>query len=145
MKLDEKEFVQLMLSCCCSWPKEIRTETQIWQESWNCMWGRSHGVVLITGLLSLISYRTKDHQVREDTTQNRLGPFHHTIIKKMIYSYIIWKHLLIWVFLLLDISCFCQADRKQASTDRKYSFFVFERFFFIFHFWCWINCFLALA
>jgi hypothetical protein len=36
-------------------------------------WYKSHGGLLLTGLLSLLSYRTQDHQPRDDTTHNRLG------------------------------------------------------------------------
>lgn len=33
-----------------------------------------HGEVLLTALLRLICYRTQDHQLRDDTTHNELGP-----------------------------------------------------------------------
>jgi hypothetical protein len=39
--------------------------------------------VLLTGLLSLLSYGTQDHQPRDDTTHRRLGPPHQSLIKNM--------------------------------------------------------------
>jgi hypothetical protein len=48
-------------------------------------------------LLSMFSYRTQDHQRRDDTTHN--GPFsNHLLIKKMpyrlAYSHIFWRYFL---------------------------------------------------
>jgi hypothetical protein len=43
-----------------------------------CVW------VLLTGLLSLLSYRTQDHQPKDDSTHNGLGP-PPLITEKMAY------------------------------------------------------------
>ena len=37
------------------------------------------------GLLNLCSYRTQDHQLRDRTTYNGLGPSHQSLVKKMAY------------------------------------------------------------
>ena len=50
------------------------------------------------GLLSLLSYRTQDHQPRDGYTCNRYGP-HSQVTKKMpyslAYSLSLWSHFLI--------------------------------------------------
>ena len=54
--------------------KEIRTGTQIQQESGGRSRGRSHGGVLFHGLLSLHSHRIQDHPTRDSATHNGLSP-----------------------------------------------------------------------
>jgi hypothetical protein len=46
------------------------------------------------GLLSLLSYRTQDYQSRDGPTHK--GPFSldHSLIEKMPYSWISWRHFL---------------------------------------------------
>lgn len=53
--------------------KEAWTGTQTVQEPGVRTWLRGHGGVQLTGLLSLLSYRTQDHQLRDCTIQNGLG------------------------------------------------------------------------
>jgi hypothetical protein len=45
------------------------------------------------GLLSLLCYRTQDHQPRDTTTHIGLGP-PSLITEKMPYSWISWRHFL---------------------------------------------------
>ena len=50
------------------------------QELMQRSWG-----VLLTGLFSLLSYRTQDHQPRGGPTHNGLGPPHQLLIKKTLH------------------------------------------------------------
>lgn len=45
-------------------------------------------------ILSFLSYRTQDSHPRGGTTHNGLGPLHLLAIKKMFYSWILWRHSL---------------------------------------------------
>ena len=53
---------------------------------------------LLASLPGLLSYRTQNHQPRDSTTHNALGPPHQLLIKKMqyrlAYSLILWRHFL---------------------------------------------------
>lgn len=57
-------------------------------------WCRDCGGALLSGLLGLLSYRTKDHQPRDSTTHKGLGPPPWSLIKKRVYSWILWGHFL---------------------------------------------------
>jgi hypothetical protein len=53
------------------------------------------------GLLSLLSYRTQDYQPRDGPAHHRLAPpmvsgafAHQSLIKKMPYSWVLWKWFL---------------------------------------------------
>ena len=48
--------------------------------------GAAYGLAL-HGLLSLLSYRTQDHQPRAGTTHNGLDPLPYIISKKMPYRF----------------------------------------------------------
>jgi hypothetical protein len=76
IKLGRKGFIRLTLPYCCSSPrksglerKQIRKQ-KLMQRPWRDVpyWLAS------PGLLSLLSYRTQDHQPRDGTTHNGLGP-----------------------------------------------------------------------
>ena len=67
-KLGRKGFIWLILSYCCSSLNEVRTGS-CGQELM-----QSHGGVMLTGLLCLLSHRTQDHQPRDGTTHSGLGP-----------------------------------------------------------------------
>jgi hypothetical protein len=59
--LGRKWFIQLILPCCCSSPKEVRTGTQAGQEAGadaEAMEGCSYWLAS-PGLLSLLAYRTQ--------------------------------------------------------------------------------------
>jgi len=64
------------------------------------------------GLLSLLSYRTQDHQPRDGTTHK--GPSHPwSLIEKMPYSWISWRHYLKGGSFLCDNSSCCQVDTQN--------------------------------
>jgi hypothetical protein len=69
-KLGRKGFIQLTLPYCCSSPrkpvKQVRKQ-ELMQRPWRDVtyWLAS------PGLLSLLSYRTQDYQLRDGTTHNR--------------------------------------------------------------------------
>jgi hypothetical protein len=67
------------------------------------------------GLLSLLFYRTQDHQPRDVTTHNR--PSHPwSLIEKMPYSWISWRPFLTGGFFLCDNSSFCQVDAQNQPV-----------------------------
>jgi hypothetical protein len=100
-----KGFTQLTLPHCCSSPKEVRTGTHTGQELGGSNGCRSHRGMLLTGLVSglpsLLSYR-------DGTTH----PW--SLIEKMPYSWISWRHFLKWGSFLCDNSSLCQVDTKPA-------------------------------
>jgi hypothetical protein len=94
-----------------------RQELKLGGRSW--CWGYEGG--LLTGLFHMVcsacfSYRTMDHQPRDATIHNGLGPPHQALTKTIPYSQILWRHFLSWVSLLLDHSSFWQVDIKLPST-----------------------------
>jgi hypothetical protein len=60
-QLGRKGFIQLTLAYCCSSPKEVRTGTQAGQEAGADAepWRDVPYWLTCSGLLSLLSYRTK--------------------------------------------------------------------------------------
>jgi hypothetical protein len=74
-------------------------------------WWRGHGGMFLAGLLppgllSLLSYRTQDYQPRDGTIHK--GPSHPwSLIEKMPYSWISWRHFLTWGSFLYDNSSLC--------------------------------------
>ena len=72
--MKRKGLIQLTLLNSCSSPKElkggrnleVRTDVEAMEGA--AYWFAS------PGLLSLLSYRTQDHQPRDDSTHNCLGP-----------------------------------------------------------------------
>jgi hypothetical protein len=69
------------------------------------------------GWLSLLSYRTQDHQARDGTTYNEMVLPHSSLIEKMPYIWISWKHFLKRGSFLCDDSTLCQIGRKPPSTE----------------------------
>jgi hypothetical protein len=66
-------------------------------------------------LLSLLSYRTQNYQPRDGITHK--GPLPTwSLIEKMPYSWISWRHFLNWSSFLCDNSSLCQVDTKPDST-----------------------------
>ena len=103
----------------------IRIGTQTRQKAGGRSWCRSHGGVLLTGLLLepysacfLIEPRpTKPGMALP--TMGLAHPHQILIIKmpyRLVYSRILWKHLLGWGFLLFDDSSLCQVDIKLTNT-----------------------------
>jgi hypothetical protein len=70
------------------------------------------------GLLSLLSYRTQDYQPRDGPTHKGSFP-PGSLIEKMPYSWISWRHFPNWSSFLCDNSRLCQVDTKLASTTSK--------------------------
>jgi hypothetical protein len=91
-KLGRKGLIQLTLPHWGSSPrksglelKQVRKQ-ELMQSPWRVVpyWLAS------PGLLSLLSYRTQDYQLREGPTLK--GPF--PLIEEMPYSWISWRHFL---------------------------------------------------
>ena len=117
-KLVRKEFIWLTPPHCCSSSKEVRTGTHTGQEPGGRSWYRSHGGVLLTGLLSmacsawwfcfvlfvclfvfvLFCFLTQDHQPRDGAMGWALP--YWLLIKKMPYRLvsrqILGRHFLNW-------------------------------------------------
>ena len=105
-KLGRKGFIQLILPHCCSSPKEVRTGTQS-SRSGSRSWCRGHGRMLLTGLLplacsacSLIEPRLPAQ--RWHHPQGAFPPW--SLIEKMPYSWISWRHFLNWSSFFCDNS-----------------------------------------
>jgi hypothetical protein len=65
-------------------------------------------------LLSLLSYRTQDYQPRDGTTHKRPSqPW--SLIEKMLYSWISWRHFPKWSSFLCDNSV-SSWHTQSAST-----------------------------
>jgi hypothetical protein len=82
-------------------------------------WCRGHGGMFFSGLLplaysacSLIEPRLPAQ--RWHHPQGALPPW--SLIEKMPYSWISWRHFLNWSSFLCDNSRLCQVDTKLAST-----------------------------
>jgi hypothetical protein len=67
-------------------------------------------------LLSLLSYRIQDDQPRDGTTHNGLGLPLWSLIEKMPYSWISWRHFIKGGSFFCDNSSVRQVDTKPAST-----------------------------
>jgi hypothetical protein len=68
------------------------------------------------GLLSLLSYRIQDYQPRDGTTQQgALSP--RSLIEKMPYSWISWRHFLKRGSFLCDNSSLCQVDTQNQPVQ----------------------------
>ena len=101
-------------------PKEIRTESQTWQNPGGRSWCRGHRAVLLKGLLTLLCYRTQDHQTRDGTLLCGLGPPPLITVEKMSYSWISWKHFLNGGSFLPDDSNLCQIDIQNQPGQVAY-------------------------
>jgi hypothetical protein len=81
---------------------------------------QSHGEMLFAGLLPLACsayflIEPKDYQPRDGPTHK--GPSHPwSLIEKMLYSWMSWRHFLTWSSFLCDNSSLGQVDTKLPST-----------------------------
>jgi hypothetical protein len=78
-------------------------------------WHRGLGGMFLTGLLSLLSYRTQYYHPRDGATYN--GPSHPwLLIEKMPYSWISWRHFLKAGSFLCNNSSLCQVDTQNQPV-----------------------------
>ena len=119
-KLGRKGFIQLILPYCCSSPRKSGLELKQVRKWSLC---RGHGGMFLTYLLflacsacSLIEPRPPDQ--RWHHPQGDLPPW--SLIEKMPYSWISWRHFPNWSSFLCDNSSLCQVDTKLASTPSDY-------------------------
>jgi hypothetical protein len=124
----------------CSSLKEVGTGTHTGQEPGGRSWCRSHGGMLLTGLLImacsacfLIEPRTTSPRMASPTMGWALP--NQSLIKKMPYSLacspILWRHVLNWSSLLSDDSSLCKVGIKLASIINifyKAPYWFFARF-----------------
>jgi hypothetical protein len=67
-------------------------------------------------LLSFLSYRTQNYQPGDGTTHN--GPSNPwSVIEKMPYSWISWRHFLKGGSSICDNSSLCQADTQNQPVQ----------------------------
>ena len=97
-----KEFISLTV---WSSSKAVRKGIQTGQEPGGRVWSRGHGGVLLTDLLSLLSYRTQAWAFS-----------YQLLVKKMPYSEVLWRLYLNWGFLVSNKSNLCQVDVKLHSV-----------------------------
>ena len=69
-----KGFIWLTLPRHCWSSKKVRTGTQEGLEPGGRSWYRGHGIFATRGLLRVLSPRTQDHQSRDGSTHNVMGP-----------------------------------------------------------------------
>jgi hypothetical protein len=109
-QLGRKGFIRLTLPHCCSSPrksglelKQVRKQ-ELMQRPWRDVtyWLAS------PGLLSLLSYRTRDYQSRDGT----LGWAFPT------YNWISWRHFLKGGSFLCDNSSLCQVDTQNHIVHK---------------------------
>ena len=117
----EDFFLWFMLPHHCWSLKEVRTGTPAGEELPQSS-GRGAAYWLAAhGLLSLISYRTQDHQPRDATNHSGLGPSQKSLIKNMryrlAYSLSVQRHFLSWGS-LSDDSSLCQVGIKLSCIAR---------------------------
>jgi hypothetical protein len=91
-----KGFIWLILLHHSSSSKEIRAGIHTGLEPGGRSCCRSHGRVLLSGLLNLLSYRTQNYQPKNGTTHNELGPPPSITIKKLPYSLVLCGLSLNW-------------------------------------------------
>jgi hypothetical protein len=106
----------------CSSLKEISTGTQTVWKTQGRSWSRGHGGVHLTGLLPR-PVGCFWNKTRSTSLGVALPPMswdlpHQSLVKKVPYSQILWRHFLNRGFLLSDISSLCQVDIKLATTLR---------------------------
>jgi hypothetical protein len=111
-QLGRKGFIQLTFSTLPLFTKG----SQHWNSSrsGSRSWCRGHGGMFFTGLLSLLSYRTKTTSPEMVLPTRDLPPW--SLIEKMPCSWISWRHFLTWSSFLCDNSSLCQVDTKLASA-----------------------------
>lgn len=120
-KLGRYEFICLTLAHCSSLKKEIGIDIQMVQEPGDGSWCRSHRGIPLTGLLPMACLA---HFVIESktTSPGMEAPIIdwalllQSLILKIPYSSILWKHFLTWRSFLSENSSFYQVERKLAST-----------------------------
>jgi hypothetical protein len=120
-KLGRKGFIQLTLPHCSSSRKEVRTETYTGQELGSRSWCRSHGGVVLTGLLPLpcsayflLEPRTTSPEMAPPTMGWALSAW--SVIEKMPYSWISWRQFLKEGSFLWDSSNLCQVDTQNQPV-----------------------------
>lgn len=104
----------------CSLEKKVRAETQTGLDPVSRTWYRGHAWVLLTGFLFvacsacfLVDLGTASPGMAPPTLDWALA--HQSLIKKMPYSWILWRHSLNWGSLLSDFSLY-QVGIKLSGT-----------------------------
>jgi hypothetical protein len=119
-KLGRKGFIQLTRPTLLF----ITKERQDWNSSRSGSrnWCRGHGGMLLTGLLPLacsicflIELKTTSPRMAPPTIGWVLSPW--TLIEKMSYSWISWRHFLTWSSFLCDNSSLCQVDTQNRPVQ----------------------------
>jgi hypothetical protein len=120
-QLGRKGFIRLTLPYCCLSSRKSGLELKKVRKQ-ELM--QSHGGMLFTGLLPLACsacslterrWRWRLTAQRWYLPQGDLPPW--SLIEKMPYSWISWRHFPNWSSFFCDNSSLCQVDTKLASTQ----------------------------
>jgi hypothetical protein len=130
IKLGRKGFIHLTFPHCCSSPKEVRTGTQTGQEAGadaEAMEG-----MFLTCLLPLACFCIEPRTTSLGMVPPEMSP--PTLDQKMPYSWISWRHFLIFC----DKSSLCQVDTQNQPVHLSCIFYIECSFFRI------VSCVLSL-
>ena len=100
--------------------EEVRAGAQAGLEPGGRSWCRVHGGVLLTGLLSmacLVSLLRELRNTSPGMTQSTMGwPLPAwSLIERMLYSWVSWRHLLSWGSFLSGDSSLCQVGTQNQQ------------------------------
>lgn len=121
-QLDEERGYLAYMSFCSSRLKVVRARAQTGQEAGGRNWHRSHGGVLLIGLLPMTCSVWFCTETR--TISPKLNPptmdwvvTRQSLILKMLYNTIIWRHFFFsWGSLLSVIGSLCQVEINRANA-----------------------------
>ena len=114
-KLERKGFIQITLSIL------LTKGSQDWNScrSGSKSWCRGHGGMFFTSLppLTCSTWSLIEPRLPAQRWSHPHGAFPPwSLIEKMPYSWISWRHFLNWSSFLCDNSSLCQVERKLASA-----------------------------
>jgi hypothetical protein len=114
-----KGFIQLTLPHCCSSPKEARTGTHTGQEPGSRSWCRSHGGVLLTGLLPLACsacFLIEPKTTSPGRAPPTMGSSPLITNWENAWPLISWRHFLKRGYFLCDNSSLCPVDTQNQPV-----------------------------
>jgi hypothetical protein len=113
-QLLRKWFIQLTFPHCCWSPKEVRTGTQAGEEA-GADAEAMEGCFLLT-CLPWIAQPALSRLPAQRWHHPQGGLLPCSLIEKLPYSWISWRHFPNWSFFLCDNCSLCQVNTKLAST-----------------------------
>ena len=86
-------------------------------------WCRGHGGMLFTGLLPLACsacFHIEPKTTSPEMVPHTMGPLLWSLIEKMSYSWISWRHFPNWSSFLCDNFSLCQVDTQNQPVQYLY-------------------------